>query len=423
MFQNKVKQASIDNLPDIISSAQKSEIRASIAMQGECFDFILNLKELSQEQKNFILKRTKIFGRANPDQKKNIILALKERKNKSNKCVGFVGDGANDFKALNIADFGLSIDNPDATIASPFVSSENELYILEKILIEGKFSIENFNEIFIYSLFYSITDTICLIIILKFGYYYSNWKYILDFFSRLPLLLIVCSILHKKQLNRVLPNKTLINSRFYAILIFICSQCLVTFCFAIAILHRFFFFKKNSETFNSINLNVENHFNPQSALLIMLNFSISFAGFLLVVQGRVIKKAWYSNVFLVLYLLILFIFVAFSTNPEPILGLNDVTAFFVKYARANEFQDKIFLKWSLFCLLNFFITYFGGSYIMNYYHYKKMKKGKMKFLNRFTEKDPNKNNKIDDGNKKAIAFQEQNTFSTISVSHSIIYDY
>ena len=128
----------MERLPQIVDLVKNLQIHACLAMEGSCFDYIMDHPTISETQKKFILKKTKIFGRSTPDQKKGIVEALCRFKNSKNLCVGFVGDGANDFKALNNADFGLSIENPEASIASPFTSPQKELTILEDLIIEGK---------------------------------------------------------------------------------------------------------------------------------------------------------------------------------------------------------------------------------------------------------------------------------------------
>lgn len=137
-FKSQLKLTDMERLPQIVDLVKNLQIQACLAMEGSCFDYIMDHPTISETQKKFILKKTKIFGRSTPDQKKGIVEALCRFKNSKNLCVGFVGDGANDFKALNNADFGLSIENPEASIASPFTSPQKELTILEDLIIEGK---------------------------------------------------------------------------------------------------------------------------------------------------------------------------------------------------------------------------------------------------------------------------------------------
>jgi cation-transporting ATPase 13A3/4/5 len=421
-YKYEIRQANIHDLPGIISSAQKSSVKASIAMEGSCFDYLINKIKLTPQQHNFILKRTKIFGRANPDQKRNIINSLRHQKNPQNICVGFVGDGANDFKALNQADFGLSIDNTEASIASPFVSSKSDLSIIEHLLNEGRNSVENFDQIFIYSILNSVIDYICLIIILKHGFYFNNWKYILDFFLRLPILLMLCTISPVSNIRRIKPNSTLINSRFYSILICTVIVSFVSFMIGLAILYRFTFYKRGSETFNSVNLDVENHYSPQTNMLIMLLFFLNFGNFMISFKGREVKKSWYSHTGIIIYVIVFLVIFSFTINPEFYYSPEFIFEFFVRYARVVDFPGHSLMKWIIFCVISFMLMYFSGSYVLNYFYYKSLRKARLKYKNRFLENVPQNMEENNSLHEQIRAYKEKNSFSTISVSHSIIYD-
>lgn len=421
-YQTEIKRADIRDLPGVIASAQRAKIRASLAMEGSCFEHIWNHTALTPKQRRFILKRTKIFGRANPNQKKDIVRVLRAEKNPRNKCVGFVGDGANDFKALNQADFGLSIDNTEASIASPFVSAQAELDVLEKLLIEGRLSVENFDQIFIYSICYTILDYICLLFVIKLGFYYHNWKYIVEFLVRIPLLLLVCTIRPVSRLRRAVPHASLIGTRFFVTLAWCFAVSLVAFAFGLAIIHRFPFFKPSADTFNSVNLNVENHFSPQSSLLLLLLFVLNLANLLSVFKGRVVKRSWYSSWVLVLYLGCFVAVLLLSFCTELFVTLEPVVEFFVSYARVNDFATLVLLKWVFYCALCFLIFFFSANFIANHFYYKSLKKQKLLYRNRFLAGVPVDAARDETLRKQVAAFKEQNTFSSISVSHSIIYD-
>ena len=52
--------------------------------------------------------------------------------------VGFCGDGANDCCALQAAHIGLSLSEMEASIASPFVSTIDNISTVVELLKEGK---------------------------------------------------------------------------------------------------------------------------------------------------------------------------------------------------------------------------------------------------------------------------------------------
>jgi Mg2+-importing ATPase len=70
-------------------------------------------------------KDTDIFAEVEPNQKEDIILALK----KSGNVVGFIGDGINDASALHAADVGISVDS-----AANVAKEAADIVLLEKSL-------------------------------------------------------------------------------------------------------------------------------------------------------------------------------------------------------------------------------------------------------------------------------------------------
>ena len=86
-----------------------------------------------------------------PEDKATLIESLK---NKHNKIICMVGDGANDCKALKTADIGLSLSQAEASIASPFISPKLESVGL--LLKEGRCAISTSFMCFKYMTLYSM---------------------------------------------------------------------------------------------------------------------------------------------------------------------------------------------------------------------------------------------------------------------------
>lgn len=57
---------------------------------------------------------------------------------KHDEFIGFCGDGANDCSALQVAHVGLSLSEMDASIASPFVSTVDNISTVLDLMIVGK---------------------------------------------------------------------------------------------------------------------------------------------------------------------------------------------------------------------------------------------------------------------------------------------
>ncbi len=85
--------------------------------------------------------RTTIFARVDPDQKLQIIRAVRE----SGHVVGYMGDGINDAPALHVADVGISVDNATdvARSAADIILLEPSLAAISQGVIEGRRTFAN----------------------------------------------------------------------------------------------------------------------------------------------------------------------------------------------------------------------------------------------------------------------------------------
>ena len=86
-------------------------------------------------------KRTTIFARVDPDQKLQVIRALRE----SGHVVGYMGDGINDAPALHVADVGISVDNATdvARSAADIILLEPSLEAISQGVTEGRRTFAN----------------------------------------------------------------------------------------------------------------------------------------------------------------------------------------------------------------------------------------------------------------------------------------
>ena len=228
---------------------------------------------------------------------------------------------------------------------------------------------ENFTNIFLYCLVLNLVDVIFLFFILHIDYYYNNWKYLLEFVSRLPLILLICLVPPVQKLNKIIPNRSLINTRFFAFVTFALCSMFISLLFGMAILKRTGVYKDSNETFNSINLDVEKHFSFTVSLLVLFYFLFTLTAFSSIFQQRVIKKGWYTHWAVNAYLLFFVSLIFVSVHPELFVSSDWFVAFFVKFARASEFQMFIFVKWLFFVLLVCVCVFFGLTYILDYFHF------------------------------------------------------
>ncbi len=84
---------------------------------------------------------TELFAETEPNQKEQIILALK----KAGHVVGYLGDGINDASALHAADVGISVDGAAdvAKGAADIVLLEKDLSVLARGVVEGRKTFAN----------------------------------------------------------------------------------------------------------------------------------------------------------------------------------------------------------------------------------------------------------------------------------------
>jgi Mg2+-importing ATPase len=102
-----------------------------------CGKMLANAK---QEEIPNLVDSYQIFAEIEPQQKEQIILALKQKH-----VVAYMGDGINDVAALHAADIGISVDNAVdvAKEAADFVLLEKDLEVLIEGIKEGRKTFAN----------------------------------------------------------------------------------------------------------------------------------------------------------------------------------------------------------------------------------------------------------------------------------------
>ena len=130
----------------------------------------IDARELPDDNDKFreIVRKTKVFGRVTPHEKKRIVKALQE----DGHTVAMTGDGVNDVLALKTSDCGIAMANgSDATKAvAQLVLMKSDFSALPKVVEEGRKQIQNLervSELFlsktIFSIFVSVIASILLI--------------------------------------------------------------------------------------------------------------------------------------------------------------------------------------------------------------------------------------------------------------------
>jgi len=94
------------------------------------------LEGMGAEQLSEVVEKHNVFARVTPEQKVEIIKALRE----NGHVVGFLGDGVNDAPALRVSDVGISVDTAVdvAKDAADIILLQKRLGVIAKGVIEGR---------------------------------------------------------------------------------------------------------------------------------------------------------------------------------------------------------------------------------------------------------------------------------------------
>lgn len=122
----------------------------------------------SVEDVDSVVDSYSIFGRVTPEQKKELVLALKRR----NKTVAMTGDGVNDVMALKEADCSIAMGSGSQACKSvaSLVLLENQMNALPVILYQGRCVINNIQRtasLFLVKTIFSIGLSLLTLVCLK----------------------------------------------------------------------------------------------------------------------------------------------------------------------------------------------------------------------------------------------------------------
>lgn len=368
-YEQKIKsRKKKPHLNNIIDDFDK--IPLVIAMDGKSVDYFYNSDKTNSDEIEFLLKHTKIYGRTDPEQKKIVIERLKEVKKPKNLCVAFVGDGANDCKALNRADIGLSIGNSDASMASPFVTQSQDLEKVVDLLELGRYTIANFFDIYYLLNTMNLYEIMALVLVIGMGYYYANWKYIVDFFFYTMHALVVCYTASIGSINRVLPSGKLFNRRFvtYFCLLFLIGPLILLFSYHVI---KYETIRKSSdEIYDSPDLNMEQHFSTDHAFICMLNTTVAIFATLGIQLSYPHKKSPLSNYLYLILTLFLGLLFMFCVKPDWFTSNESILRFMLIYARTPDFDETQFIRWFAYILLIGICMFIYARTLAMYFLYK-----------------------------------------------------
>ncbi|KAJ2510941.1 hypothetical protein H4217_007623, partial [Coemansia sp. RSA 1939] len=155
---DKEEPVSQEQIDRVISSVPGDDYE--LAMTGKAFNRLDDMGLIRQ----YVL-HTRVFARMLPNDKVNCVQLHMER--------GFTamcGDGGNDCGALRAAHVGLALSDAEASIVSPFSSSDRSISSCVELLIQGRSALATSFAGYLYLILYGQTMTFLKI----FSFYFSN---------------------------------------------------------------------------------------------------------------------------------------------------------------------------------------------------------------------------------------------------------
>ncbi|KRW99089.1 P-type ATPase, cytoplasmic domain N [Pseudocohnilembus persalinus] len=158
-------QESFEFVRNLVSQAE-----IQICVNGSLLEFFQRQEFQNGENQQIQLLRriclvSKLFARCTPELKRFIVQNLVQQDYR----VAMIGDGANDCMAINEATIGISFASAEAALSSPFCSSEKSLICVEKILLEGRNTLEiNFEFSHVYEQYMLTRYSLYMILIMYY---------------------------------------------------------------------------------------------------------------------------------------------------------------------------------------------------------------------------------------------------------------
>ena len=364
-YSQKIKKIKKYTLEQIMEDSQENNF--CIAMDGKSVSYFYNSPVLKNGELKFLLDKTKIYGRANPDQKRIVIERLKELKHQKDLCVGFVGDGANDCKALNRADIGLSIGNAEGSMASPFITCSDDVGKIRDLLELGRFTIANYFDIYFQLNTMNLFETFLLLLVIYLGYSFSNWKYIFDFFFYAPMAILIGLTASVGYLTPILPEGVLFCKRFIQHFVTLIPFAIIINFFIYYILSRQYYYKPAEEIYDNLDLNMEQIFSIDHAFIVMITTYVAMFETMGVQSSYPFKKPFYTNFWVVILIIFILTYTILCTGAQFIWSNESFVKFFLVYARSPDFEFEMYAKWFLFTVVLSVLFYLFARYHLLFY--------------------------------------------------------
>jgi cation-transporting ATPase 13A2 len=226
-------------LIELIEKAENPAKRTKLTMTGGALRSLQ--KNLNPQVFNRLMRCVSVFARVKPDQKKLVVMELKNPQNKTNSArennnvsgkddssksdgssveaaianvlqeesptyVMFCGDGANDMEALSAATVGVSLCDTATTVAASVVSLTQSPYSTVEVLKEGRSSLVTAYVLVLYNIMYAIIQYFMTCFLNNMGLIFGDSMYIVqDLFFSFFLGLSISRTLPSEELTPNMP--------------------------------------------------------------------------------------------------------------------------------------------------------------------------------------------------------------------------
>ena len=283
-----------------------------ISMSGSVFEKIYKLNGKYMKTKDpklkkthntyrLILKNGRVFARMAPEHKALLVEAFKKEGFTTLMC----GDGANDCAALRTAHVGVSLSAEEASIAAGFSSQTPDVSCIFELLREGKCSLTTSIQTFKYMMLYSMIQFICITLMLIYGTYLADFQFLVsDLFIIFVLEWFLAMTHPHNELTFHYPVNQLLS---FPVISSILTQTVLVFIF------QFVGYKilKNHYNFETI-CDFDEHENPMPCHENTILFLIAHFQYLTMALAFSVSKPFrkpiYTNIPLVIYLLIIYFY-------------------------------------------------------------------------------------------------------------------
>ena len=321
----------------------------AIVTTGLTFEKLYSLNEKFLLDKNpslidihrtfrLLLKNGIIFTRMAPDHKALLIDSFKKERLKVLMC----GDGTNDCPALRTATVGVSLGSPEASMASHFTYTKNDISCLFHLLKEGKCALSASVQTFKFMIMYCI---LCYIAAIFLMYHSSNVSdmqgFFLDLFLIYPLEWFVSQTDPTDELTFERPIDSLFS---FPIILSLLGQFVISIVFQ----YGGFYFLKNKfgwENMCTVGEEGDPEPCPENTIIYIINqFQLIFSAITLY-KSKPFRRSILTNKILMLYLAAGIIFTIFLTvmNNERLKYIFDLFDFEI-YEEESKNNDNIIIN-------------------------------------------------------------------------------